>query len=612
MVEFNLVSDYFSKIEKESSRLKMTDLLARLFQDCQGSSEIPVISYFVQGSLAPNFIPVEFDLANKSIMNVLELIRKDSDIDKTSSDMFDEMGDLGLVAEEIVKDLYSNNVKGLSISEVYSKLWKIALVSGSGSVDRKSNLLMNLLVSVSPTSAKYIVRIILDQLRLGLSSKTVLDALSVARTGSKGERDDIEKAYGVCSDLGFVASRYLDGGRESLEEIEIEPGIPIFSMLVEREKDVESIFERIPESIVQPKFDGLRCQVHVGTDFERQFEDRVWWNYYKDSEEDSQVDMFELKGGDGKKVFLFSRNLEDMTDMFPDLVSTADNLAADSVVLDGEVIGYNEDTGEYMQFQKTMTRKRKYGVHNAADEVPVKFFVFDVLYLNGESLINKKLSDRLELIPDLICGTDKFEMTQSTEVDSEKKMNDLFEESVSKGLEGLIIKDPDSKYQPGKRSLDWLKYKRSLKGELVDTVDVVIMGYYFGRGRQAEFGIGALLGGVFNKEEQKYETICKIGTGVTDDEWRMIKSDLDELEIGSKSKNYIVNKDMVPDVWIYPEIVAEVEADEVTRSPVHTAGKDEDGVGYALRFPRLKKWDRKKDPEDATSVREVVEELYRF
>jgi DNA ligase 1 len=608
---FHKLSTYFEQISSESSRLAMTDILAELFGDCRGE-EVAAVCYLMTARVAPMFIPVEFNVAEKSVLKVLQgIVDEHGGKEGYARDQYDEIGDLGKVASKVIEEFASKTAKSKqrSILDVYDKMWEIAAISGIGSVGSRNDKISGLLTSGSPIEAKYIVRILLDEMRLGSSDKTVLDALSVLKKGDKQDRDELDRAFGVGSDLGYIAAKYVDGGKAAIKKITVTPGIPVFSMLVEREKEAGAIMKRIPRAIVQPKFDGLRCQIHIGINEERDFTDRLWWKRWDEFSEDDPLSLF----GAGKEEYgirLFSRNLEDMTDMFPDVVTAARDLKVDSAVFDSEIIGYNEDTGEFVPFQETMKRKRKYGIADASMRVPVKAFVFDVIHLDGLSLLKETNEWRLDKLSKLLDTEGLLVRSGNHIAGSADELQKLFDEYVSEGLEGVIVKDPASSYRPGSRVYEWIKLKRASQGHLADTVDVVILGYYFGRGRQAEMGIGALLGGVYDESADMFFSICKIGTGITDEKWREIKIDLDDIAVDVKPKRADVSDQLAPDQWVEPEIVATVEADEITKSPVHTAGRGEGNTGYALRFPRLKIWRRDKLPCDATSIEEI-EKMYK-
>ncbi|MBN1618526.1 ATP-dependent DNA ligase [Candidatus Dojkabacteria bacterium] len=609
-MKFKELCECFENIERHSSRIEMTQILSELFSELK-VDESSIVCYLINSRVCPLFISKEFNISTKSLIKAMMAVASEIDGQFDVAKEYDNSGDLGLVVQSL-KSLHvsSRKYEEYSLEKIYDKLWEIVNISGTGSSTQKMNKIIALLRDISPVESKFLVRVLSDRMRLGLSGKTVLDALSVCKTGTKDDRDDLELAYGVCSDLGYLANVYLDGGLESVKKIGIIPGNPIMSMLVEREKDFESIWERIDNPIVQPKFDGIRCQIHIVDDFQNKIRDRVWSKYLNKNIDTQQ--SFLSSGNRNVEVKIYSRNLEDMTDMFPEVVSSVKSLNLRSAVFDSEVIAYDESTGTFLPFQDTMVRKRKYDIANVAMDVPVKAFIFDLLYLNGESLIVKPTEERIKMLADMledsIKSSNNLVLAKNWNVKSVKELESVFYENVNAGLEGIIVKNPVSFYRPGRRSYDWIKMKKSIEGRLVDTIDVVIMGFYFGRGSQVDFGIGALLGGVYDEKLDRYVSITKIGTGITDEQWVEIKKTLDKFVVKTQPDNYDVARTLLPDVWVIPKVVATVEADEITRSPVHKAGLDSSGIGYALRFPRLVVWDRQK--ESCTTVAEV-KSLYK-
>lgn len=609
------LSTFLDRIAATPGRLAMTDILAEMFGHMT-SREAAMSCYLITGRVAPMFIPIEFNIAEKSVLRVLEGISSQHGVKMNIKSLYEKTGDLGSMLEEIggwAENASSVRKKEhgtkmhyekLDISAAYDKLWGICEVGGTGSVEIRNRLVGSLLGLISPVEGKYILRILTQTMRLGCSNKTVLDALSVLRNKDKQDRNLLERAFGVCSDLGYVAQTYLNDGSKGLTRMSVIPGVPVFSMLVEREKDAESIMERIPEAMVQPKYDGIRCQIHVGVDEGEVLSDRVWWKHWQSILSCDQRDTFFSSGKEKKPIRLFSRNLEDMTHMFPEVVEAAQGLPVTSAIFDSEVIGYNERTDRFAPFQETMIRKRKYKVENAQRDVPIKVFVFDVLYLDGNDVTQMSNDERMRIVEEKVAKKGTLNPSGTYTATSAKELQRVFEDTIRRGLEGVVIKDPRSVYRPGVRGFDWIKLKRSSKTGMSDTIDVVIMGYYFGRGKQVNFGMGALLGGLYDRDSDTFRTVTKIGTGITDEQWRKIKHDLVALRVKEKPRQYEVRTQLVPGSWVLPKIVATVEADEITRSPVHTAGKGK--TGYALRFPRLKIWARDRNPEDATTLDEVI------
>ena len=309
----------------------------------------------------------------------------------------------------------------------------------------------------------------------------------------------------------------------------------------------------------------------------------------------------------GDEVRMFSRNLEEMTHMFPELsAAVKKQIKAKTIILDSEALAYNPESEEFLPFQETTKRRRKYGIEEMAKSLPLKAFVFDILYKDGKGLLDLPLSKRMEILKEVLPVDDVLIRTKNQTVKDPKVLSLLLEDAISKGLEGLVVKKLESPYVAGGRNFNWVKLKRHSSGELNDTIDCVILGYISGRGKRTAFGAGALLVGVYDSKKDEFVSVSKIGTGLTDEEWREVHKRADKISLEHKPAR--VSSTIIPSVWIRPEIVIEVLADEITRSPIHTAGKTATEPGYALRFPRLVSFrTADKKPEDATSVKELIE-----
>jgi DNA ligase-1 len=292
--------------------------------------------------------------------------------------------------------------------------------------------------------------------------------------------------------------------------------------------------------------------------------------------------------------------------MFPELVAAAAALKVKTVILDGEAIAYDPDSEEFVPFQETTARRRKEGIAEMAESVPMRAFIFDVMFRDGTDLTPLPYEKRFEIVEELIGESDTLQTAPLMKTDSAEVLTRELLDNISRGLEGIVAKRLDSPYQAGARNFNWVKLKRNTSGQLNDTIDVVLLGYYKGKGKRAEFGAGALLAGVYDSDKDEFVTISKLGTGLSDQAWRELHARLAKLEVPEKPAR--VSSNIVPDAWLEPSIVVEVLADEITPSPRHTAGMTGDKPGFALRFPRivsLRTADKK--PEDATTVREIRE-----
>lgn len=598
-MNFIEICELLEKIESTASRNDVTTLVAD-FLNKADNLDTQIFVYLLMGRVAPQFVPAEFNLSEKGLLKVLNSI---APVEVDVNELRKQMGDIGRVAESVC----INSVGELSLIEVYELLWSIVNTSGSGSVMEKQSIVSRAVNQMTGLEARYFTRIIIGKLRLGVSSKTILDSLSVFYTGDKSSRSDLDNAFGVDPDIGALVYRVKTEGVEKLT-IDPEAGVPLLSRLVERVKSFDEVFERLGEEVIlQPKFDGLRCQVHKGVNYSvLDTKERVWAKYYS-ADSEVGLGMFETPSED-RSIRLFSRNLEDMTDMFPEVVEAVTALDADSLIIDCEVLGWNFDADSFVPFQDTMTRKRKHGIEDARDKLPVKLFVFDIMMLNGENLVSVDTEKRLEILKGLLENSDSkvIELTEVRVVNDISQIDEFFETSVAKGLEGLIVKKLSGGYEAGKRNYDWIKLKKSMKKSLVDAVDIVVMGYYRGSGKRSGFGVGALLGGIYNPETECIESVTKIGTGITDEELATISERFASLEVADMPKGYLVGDGLIPDVWVLPEVVCSVEADEVTLSKVHMAARAPGGeVGLALRFPRLIEFDRDKNVDQTTSPEEL-------
>ncbi len=405
-----------------------------------------------------------------------------------------------------------------------------------------------------------------------------LDALATVKFDDKRYRNLLENAYNKTSDLGLIARTLWqyptrEDAQRAVQKLDVHVGKPIRSEVPERLPDAETIIEKMGVVDVQYKYDGFRTQIHK----------------------------------DGNAVSIFSRNLEDMSQMFPELLAgTLKQVRADSVILDAETLAYNPESDEFLPFQETTRRRRKYHIETIAKQMPLKAFVFDILYKDGMSLLDKPLVERLKILEETVNPGDILRLTANQTVRDAATLSLIFQEAISKGLEGVVVKKLESPYVAGARNFNWVKLKRHSAGALHDTIDCVILGYIFGKGKRAAFGVGALLVGVYDKKRDMFVTVSKIGTGLSDEEWQSIRQRTQGLVVDHKPAR--VASLIEPSVWVEPEIVIEVLADEITRSPIHTAGKVGEEPGYALRFPRLVAFrENDKKPEDATTVDELIE-----
>src|SRR6266581_2078460 len=565
-MKFAELAASLDRMEATTKRNELVAILSEVYGACT-PDELRPITYLIQGRLAPFFEPVEIGLGERLLFNAVAAAYQVPKVEVVKLNK--QAGDLGVTAQRLAPGGHRDTPE---VVDVHRRLSEIAAASGGGSQQRKLEIFTGLLNDLDAISAKHLVRITLGKMRLGIGDPTVLDALSFAKRGDRSLRPALEGAYNRTSDLGLIARTLWDTGEAGLEALKVRAGHPLRPQLAERLPNPEAVIKKLGTVGVQPKYDGLRVQIHKDAD----------------------------------QVTIFSRNLESMTEAFPELVAAARGLKVKSVILDGEAIAYNPESEEFVPFQETTARRRKEGIEEFAAHVPLKAFVFDVMFRDGTDLTQLPYERRFEMAQELLLQSDTLVTAPLMKTDSAEVLTRELLDNISRGLEGIVAKRLDSMYQAGARNFNWVKLKRNTSGQLNDTIDVVLLGYYRGKGKRAEFGAGALLAGVYDTDADEFVTISKLGTGLSDQGWRDIHQRLSSIELAEKPPG--VRSNFVPDVWLKPAIVAEVLADEITPSPRHTAGMTADGPGFALRFPRivsLRTADKR--PEDATSVREIRE-----
>lgn len=575
---FSKLSEYIQKLENTASRNEITRILSELFRELR-PAEIDKVCYLFSGRIAPAYEGIEFQLAEKMMIRAVAL-SFDASVEKVTAD-FKKVGDLGDVAEEISRHATRGSSR-LNIEDVFRNLKEIALESGKDSQERKLSKMAELLKNLNSLSIKYVTRIPIGKLRLGFSDMTILDALSVMEKKDKSARKEIEAVFNVTADIGRVARRVKESGLSKLSDVSAEPGIPIRGSLAERVGTADAVSEKMNGNFaVEPKLDGFRSQIHVWTE----------------------------KGQ--KKARLFSRNLENVTHMFPEIIEAVKKLNVKSAIFDSEAIAYNPQTGKFYSFQETVSRKRKHGIEKASKDLPLKAFIFDILYFNGETLLDKPFFERRKILEKVLAKNSPIlNLIEQTNVQTGEQLRKLADKYLGEGLEGAMAKKLDVAYQAGGRGFHWIKFKRYTEttkndSNISDTVDCVLMGAYAGRGKRAKFGVGGFLIGVV--ENDNYYTLTNLGTGLTDEQFREMYKLVQDVIVDKQPANYVVDKLVVPDIWVKPQIVLEILADEITPSPRHTAGRNEKtGKGYSLRFPRLIRIRKDKNPEQATSVKEIA------
>jgi DNA ligase-1 len=576
-MQFARVVEVYDKIEATTKRLEMTELLVALLR-ATPPADLDKVVCLTQGKIHPDYMGIELGLAEKMVIRVL--VHATGLDEERIGRAWKAKGDLGLVAQEAIAARRQKPLESapLTVTKVYANLDAIARESGEGSQERKIHLLSDLLSSASPEEAKYIVRMVVGKMRLGVADMTIVDALATT-FATKADRDRVERAYNVSSDLGEVARVLAAKGLSGLDEIHLQLFRPIRAMLAERLETLEEIFERMGKAALEYKYDGLRVQGHVSP----------------------------------KDVQLFSRHLENITGQFPEIVEGLRKATGEhTVIVEGEAVPVDPNTGEFLPFQEVSRRRgRKTDVERMSREFPVTLFSFDCLLRDGDDLTPRPYTERrksLEAVVKVNEGVRHSTVRVTNEVrDAEK----FFDEALQAGCEGLMAKALDSTYEAGGRGYQWIKFKKEYSAALNDTIDLVVVGAFAGRGKRAGT-YGALLMAAYDKRADMFRTVCKLGTGFDDATLKALPDRLKADRLPHPPAR--VDSKIVADVWFEPAVVLEILGAEITLSPVHTAGQDlvRKGAGFAIRFPRFTgKWREDKGPEDATTVEEISESYQR-
>ena len=572
-MRFSEIADFFERMESTSKRLELTEILVELLKQTP-NDVISKIVYLIQGKLRPNFEGVELGIAEKLAM---KSISKSAGVTiKKIEDDYRVGGDLGITAANVLKQKTQTtfSAESVTLERVYDTLFKIAKLGGRRSQDMKIKYISSLLNDATANEAKFILKILLGTLRLGVAENTLMNALAIAYTGEKNNREQIENAYNVSSDLGHVSEVIAASGINGMLQFEMSVFNPVRPMLADRVKSEEDAINKFQDEFAaEYKLDGERAQIHKK----------------------------------GNEIVIFSRSLEQITQYYPDIVEKIPKiLICDDCILEAEIVAMNESTGDFLPFQELMHRRRKYKIEQAVSDYPISVNFFDVLYFNGKKTIDLPYLERREILLKIIKESKFAKVIPMSIVKNESGVLEVLENSINSGCEGLMLKMLHSPYKAGMRGSNWLKLKREYQNELGDSLDLIVIGAFFGKGRRTG-RYGTLLLATYNDENDTFPSICKVGTGFTDES-------LDQLyQILSPNvtikKNSRIESDMEADVWFEPNLVIEIVASEITLSPIHKTGfntlrKDS---GLALRFPKFTgKVRSEKHVEDASTDDEVI------
>lgn len=547
-MDYSELADIYEKLESTSSKHGKRDILTDLLKDTT-VAELEKIVLLVTGRVFPNVSNEELGIAAKMMKRAI--IKATGFSDKKITEEFKRTGDLGLVAEKLVRSKRQVTLmqKRLTVEKVFESLQKLPTTTGRGSQERKLSIIVELLISAEPKEARYVVRTALGTLRIGVAEGILRDAIAKA---FKVDAKNVEEAWNKRSDYGEIAKIAKEKGEKGLKKVNVELGRPVQVLLAEKAPDLETALKKFGEAALEFKYDGMRAEIHKK----------------------------------GNKIWIFTRRLENVSDQFPDLVKFAKEcVKARNCIIEGEVIGINPKTDKPLPFQQLSQRvQRKYDIERMTKEIPVQINLFDIMYLNGKTLFNKPFKERrkiLEKIIEPIKG--KFQLAKQLVTKDLKKANAFYQKALKEGQEGLIVKNLNSKYQPGRRVGYWLKCK-----EIMEPLDLVIIGAEWGTGKRANW-LSSYALACRNPNTGNLLSIGMLGTGLKDSEFKKLTKRLKPLIIEERGRS----------VKVRPKIIIEVGYEEIQRSPHYESG-------FALRFPRLRRFrEEKLEPDAIQRVREL-------
>ncbi|MGD1838393.1 MAG: ATP-dependent DNA ligase [Nitrososphaeraceae archaeon] len=576
-MEFSIIANIFEEMQKTRSRLILTDFLVKLIKKTPKDT-IRRIIYLLQGKIYPDYEGIELGLAEKLTIRSIAQSTGNS-IEKIEKIYF-EIGDLGKTTEQVIEKKYQTTLmtEKITVERVYDTFKKIANSTGSGSQLTKLRLVSSLLNDADPKEGKYIVKFLTGTLRLGIAENTIIDALSLAFTGNKGNKNKIENAYNIHSDLGNVGEILSKKGLLELEKLKLTPLNPVRPMLAERISSPEEALERVVNNKIacEYKLDGERVQIHK----------------------------------DNHKIELFSRSLEKISSYYPDIIDLISKFKINKMIVEGEIIPIDLETKKILPFQELMYRRRKYNIDEIVKIKPVKIILFEILFLEGDDCTKIPYVERRKILEKLFHDNknkeSNIEIVKQKILTDKKQIKKFLMESIKKSSEGLMLKQLDGTYRAGAREFLWMKLKQEYDKKVNDTLDLTIVGALFGKGKRTGY-YGALLLAAYDNETNMYHSTCKVGTGFSDSNLENIFNKLKNFITKKKQDNIETNMKM--DVWFEPKIVIEIIASEITLSPSHTAGHNaiKKGSGLALRFPKFTgKIREDKSPENSTTCNELI------
>jgi DNA ligase-1 len=575
-MKYSVLVGVYERLEATSKRLEKTFILSEFLKSADDLDKVVLL---VQGRVFPNWDTRELGMASQLLLKSLALA-SGSPANKIES-LWKSSGDLGTVASELTKKKSQSTLfsQSLSVQKVFDNLRKLAELEGAGTVDRKVQLVAELLTSASPAEAKYIIRTILGELRVGLGDGTIRDAIVWAFFGSKAKvnynqsskefviSDEdritydkytgiVQEAFDVANDFAEVVRIAKEKGELGLQNMSLLPGKPAKVMLYQKAKDIADAFSVVGRpAALEQKYDGFRLQIHRSKD----------------------------------KIKLFTRRLEDVTPQFPDVMKRiSQHVKSSDFIIDAEVVGIDLKTKKYLPFQNISQRiKRKYDIEEIAQKFPVQVNVFDVLYCDGESFLKVPFIERRNKLKQIVSESSDLRLAEQLVTDDDRVAEKFYRASLDAGNEGVMMKNLQGIYKPGSRVGYGVKVKPTM-----DTLEVVIVGAEWGEGKRGKW-LSSFVIAVRDPETNTFVEIGKVGTGIKEKveegvSFEQLTQMLLPLIVEEKGREVVVR----------PEIVIEVDYEEIQVSPTYSSG-------FALRFPRLVKLRDDRSAQDINTVDDV-------
>ena len=582
-MDYIQLTELYQKLESTSKRLEKTKILSEFLKDCP-KKDIDRIMLLVQGLVFPKSDERKLGIASKLIVKALNVATGITveEIEKS----WKKTGDLGLTSEELIKKKKQHTLfsEELTVEKVFKNIQKLSTIEGIGSTDVKLKTIAELLTSAKPTESRYIIRTLLEDLRVGLGESTLRDAIAIAyyerhgktvdleskdpSFGAGGEltkiRDAIQEAYDITNDYAIIAQMIIDDDIEILTDLKLDTEKPVKVMLAQKAKTIAEAFEMVGRpAAIEYKYDGFRM----------------------------------LIGKHGDKITIHTRRLENVTTQFPEVAKLIkENITTESCIIDGEAVGYDPKTKKYVPFQEISQRiRRKYDIEQMAKDVPVELNIFDILYYNGESTIKQTFVERRKLIEKIIKEKPShIRLAVQIITDNDDEAEKFYRQSLDAGNEGVMFKSLETPYKPGLRVGSMVKLK-----PIMETLDVVIVGAEWGEGKRAGW-LTSFTVAVYDEDTNEYLEIGKFGTGIKEkkgDEDVDNENIVSFEELTEALKPNIV-REKGREVIIKPNIVVELKFEEIQKSPSYSSG-------YALRFPRLVRIRLDRSPDAASTLRQV-------